>query len=96
MRVRIGCLGIVILLVSAACAASPQKGPTEVRNDSDRSGVVRLGRPSLVRRQLVRRHFGLGRLPASGPDRGDHIDLRRGADSGRPLTYPQGTGAARV
>ena len=42
MAVRIGYLGITVFLVVAGCSASPQKGPTEVRNDSDRTGVVRL------------------------------------------------------
>jgi hypothetical protein len=40
--VRIGYLGITVLLVVAGCSGSPRTGPTEVRNDSDRSGVVRL------------------------------------------------------
>jgi hypothetical protein len=39
---RVGFLGIVVSLVVAGCAASPRTGPTEVRNDSGRSGVVRL------------------------------------------------------
>jgi len=42
MAGQVGFLGIAIMLVAVACAASPQKGPMEVRNDSDRSGVVRL------------------------------------------------------
>jgi hypothetical protein len=42
MVVRGGFLGIVVAFALAACAGSPRTGPTEVRNDSDRTGVVRL------------------------------------------------------
>ena len=42
MVVRGGFLGIVVAFALAACSGSPRTAPTEVRNDSDRTGVVRL------------------------------------------------------
>jgi hypothetical protein len=41
LKVRLG-VRILMMIAVAGCAASPRTAATEVRNDSDRNGVVRL------------------------------------------------------